>query len=437
MMALFYSIIVSIIAVNGCDDDILLTPEYMIGDTNGLPLENMADGSYSSYWRANNVGGEYVYFYYPAEVEVKWIFVQRYDLYATYFTVYDGSNNIAHQYFGDSTEYYDSVTIRFNDVHTDYLRFYFYYTSTVRISRLEVHGCYNTSTPTISPTTYVPTDVPTSFPTVSPTLVPVTTVPSEIPTVLPTTAPTVSPSIPNPSPYPTTAPSWSPTELPSVETVIPSPSPTFAPTMKMSTNHPSVAPSSSPTFEPTIAIQSPFPSMSPTASPTEPPTIVSTASGGFQITIGVIEIFLIVIVCLCGVLLVVFIRYRKAIRVNEGLHNAADKAYSVEDYMMQIRKTQNKGGFKVKQTGNTGCDVEDRGIQMNKIRHMVGEDSRREAKDNHVATRTRNIIGEDSRQEAKDHNVDIRFALDKVSSDNCEVFNREGDLEIGPQDSAL
>jgi len=447
-MALFDLIIVAILAVNGCDDDVMLTPEIMVGDTNGYELSRMADGSYSTYWQANNNGGEYVYFYYPAEVQVKWIFVQRYHKYATYFNVYDGTSTIAYQYFGDSSELYDSVTIRFNDVYTDYLRFYFYYSSTVYISRLEVHGCYNTSTPTTSPTSEVPSSVPTSLPTVSPTLAPLTAVPSKMPSTRPTTAPSVSPSVANPSRYPSIAPSPSPTELPSVETVVPSPSPTLLPTMIMVTNHPSVAPSSSPTLEPTIAILSPFPSISPTSSPTEPPTGVHVANGGFRITLGAIEFFLIVVCCLCGVLLVVSLKYRKAILFNEVLHSSASGAkhsdhpgYSVDDYMMQTVGTRNKARVKIKQTANAGYDVEDRVMQISKTRHIVGEDRRQEvkdAKDHHVATKTCNIGGEESRPGAEDQKVDIRFALDKFSSDNCEVFNTEGgDLEISPQDSAL
>jgi len=440
-MALFYLIIFAILTVKGCDDDILLAPEIMVGDTNGYDLSRMADGLYNTYWRANNAGGEYVYFYYPAEVQVKWIFVQRYSIYATYFQVYDGTTYIAYQYFGDSSEQYDSVTVRLNDVYTDYLRFYFYYSSTVYISRLEVHGCYNTSTPTTSPTTEVPSNVPTLFPSVSPTLAPLTAVPSGMPTTRPTAAPSVPPSVANPSRYPSVSPSSSPTELPSVESVIPSSSPTFLPTMMMATNHPSAAPSSSPTMEPTVAIISSFPSISPTLSPTEPPTVVNADNGGFQITLGVIEFFLIIICCLCGVLLVVFLRYRKAILVNEVRQNAAGKAkhsnnlgYSVDDYM-QTWETRNKGGVKLKHTANTGHDVEERVMPSYKIR-TFGEDSKVDAKD-HIGTKTRNIGGEESRQEAEDHEVDIRFALDKFSSDNCETFNREGDLEIGAQDSAL
>jgi len=422
MLALFSSIIIAIIAVKGCDDDILLTPRLLVGDRSEL-LSNLADGSYNSYWAGDKAGDENVYFYFESEVQVKWILLQRYSNYATWFKVYDaGGTRFAYEHFGDSNEYYNTVTVRFNDVYTDKLRFHFYHGSTVRMSRVEVYGCYNTSTPTLSPTTPVPTDVPTLFPTISPTLAPLTAIPSEIPTALPTTAPSVSPSIANLSPHPSTVPSSSPTQLPSVQSVIPSPSPTLSPTLMISTNHPSVGPSQSPTLEPTVAVQSPFPSISPTSSPTEPPTVAAAASGRFQITLGAIEFLLIVIFCMCAILLIVLLRYRKAVLVNEVLNNAAAKAnhienhsYNLGDYMKQTRTLHN-GGDEVKQPGTARNDVDDRVMPKNK---------------------TRNTVGEDGRQEAKDHHVDIRFALDKVRSDNGEVFNRGGDLEMGPQDSAL
>lgn len=171
---------------------------------------------------------------------------------------------------------------------------------------------------------------------------------------------------------------------------------------------------------------------------------MSAAIVGFQITLGAIEFFLIVICCLCVVLVILFVRYRKAILANEVLGNKAGEAknfdypgYSVEDYAMETRKTREMGGVKVEQTSNAGSAEEVRGMQSNKTLHIVGEDRRQEAKDKHYATRTRIIGGDNSRHEAKDHNGDIRFALDKFSSDNCEVSNREGDFEIGSHDSAL
>jgi len=425
MVALFYLIIVAIIAVNGCDDDTLLTPNETLADVTSL-LPNMADGSSSTYWQANNNGFENIELYYPAEVEVKWIFIQRYNAYAQYVDIYNRTAMISKQYFGDSTELDSTVRIRFDDLNTDYLSFNFYYGLQVSISRLEVHGCYNTSLPTPSPTTAVPSQVPTSFVTVSPTLAPLA--PSEMPTTRPTTAPSVSPSIANPSPSPSTVPSLSPTKLPSVETVIPSPSPTSLPT---TTIHPSVAPSSSPTLEPTpaIAILPRFPSISPTLSPTVSPTVVSPSvvyatNGDPKITLGAIEFFLILSFCLCGVLLVVCLRCRKAILANKVKNHTGNPRYSVEDYMMQTRKTHSKGRVNVIQTGN-GCDAKDRVMQINETRHIVGEDSRQDGNDHHVDTKTC-TTREGDRQEAKDHHVDSRLSLGKVSSDKtCNIVGED------------
>jgi len=416
MVTLFYFSIAAIIAVTGCQDDILLTPENVYGDTASGSLSNLADGRYDTYWRGPE-DGEYVYFYFAAKVQVKWIFIQRYASLATYVQIWDGSTTIGNEYFGDSSESYDTMTLRFNDVQTDILRFYFYRSGDAYISRLEVHGCFDTSKPTTSPTTRVPTVDPTSFPTVSPTLPPVTLHPSKAPTTLPTTAPTESPSTAKASLYPSTHPSWSPTVMPSVETVIPSPSPSFSPTTMMLSYTPSVAPSPSPTMEPTIVVLTPFPSTSPSSSPTEAPTVVYADSDGFQIALGAIELLCIVISCMCVVVLVLLLSYRKAMQINETLHTTAGK---------------------VNQTGNPSYNAEDNVIQIESTRYKVADNVTQTSNPRVRITQTnngRNICGE--RTEPRDQHVDIRFALDKVSSDNDKVFNRKGDLEIGPQDSAL
>jgi len=103
----------------------------------------------------------------------------------------------------------------------------------------------------------------------------------------------------------------------------------------------------------------------------------------------------------------------------------------------KTREAHNIGGTEVKQTSDAGCDVEDRAKQINKTRHFDGEESRQEAKDIHVATEIRNNGGENSRQEGKDRNVDIRLALNKFSSEYCEMSNKESDLEIDTHESAL
>lgn len=242
-MAMFYAIIVAIIvAVKGCDDDTFLIPERLEGDTSMGALDNLLDGSYTTFWRGDNDGGEYVYFYYPSEVEVKWMYVQKWDDDATYFEVYDGARTIAYGNLGDTTEQLSSVTLLFNDVYTDMLRFYFYREgnggNVPAIARAEVHGCY---------------------------------------TVL-----------------------------------------------------------------------SSFPSISPTSSPTVPPTIVYTANDSFQVKLGAIEFFSIVFLCLClcGVVLFLFLSYRRDRR-------ALLAAYTLN---------HNEDHVKVVQTGNALFGEED-GIQ--------------------------------------------------------------------------
>jgi len=418
-----YFSIAAIIAATGCQDDILIKPETMIGDYySNHYLSYLADGNYNTYWRAGEEG-EYVYFYFTEEVEVKWIFIQRYSTWGTYVKIWDGSTTFAHEYFGDSSENYDTLTLRFNGVQTDMLRFYFYWSSSLpAISRLEVYGCYNTSTPTTSPTTRVPTDNPTAFPSVSPTLPPLSAPLSKKPTTLPTAAPTESPSTATVSPYPSLHPSWSPTVPPSIGTVKPSPSPSFSPTMTMQTYNPSVAPSASPTSEPSIVLSA-LPSITPSSSPTEPPTVVVVDAGGFHITLGSIEFFLIVLSCLCGVIFFLLLRYRKAMQVNGILHNTAERA-------KQSGNASHKAQDNVMQFENTRYKVSDNMIRISDARDTPGDSKTQN-------NETCNVAGEDKKIEPRDHHNDIHFTLDKVLSDNDEVFNTKGDLEIGPQDSAL
>jgi len=422
-MALLYVSIVAIIAATACEDEILLIPESMLGD-NSWDWDNLLDGRYNTYWHADNTGNEWFWYYFSSEVEVSWIFVQRWEDRATYFYVRDPDSTIAYEYFGDSNEQYSSVTTRFTDVHTDTLRFYFSYSSTVHISRLEVYGCYVTSTPTTSPTTERPSAVPTSFPTVSPTMPPVTTPPSKTPSLFPTKSPTESPSTVIPSPYPSTAPSFSPTQQPTVNTLAPSVSPTASPTT-MSSNFPSMAPSLSPTLEPTNAFVSHSPSTFPSRSPTMMPTGVFSDSGEYQITLGAVEFFSIVCCCVCGIIIILLLRRRKAKKIFTNLYNSADQ-------VKQLDSTQNCAQGNLMQTSETLHNATYREMQTDNMRNV--EDNAMQA------NTTTNIVGERTRPE--DENMyndrgDIRFALDKVSSGNDEVFNTKGGIEIGPHDSAL
>jgi len=376
-MLMFYISLVAFGVIADCQDDVLLTPKYMYGDaSSSYPLTNLADGRYTTLWVGDSTGGEYIYFYFSSEVQVKWIFIQRYYDRADYVTVWDGSTNIVQSYFGGSDEDYQTMTLRFNDVVTDQLRFYIVdSSSTPALTRLEVYGCYNTSTPTMSPTSPWPTDVPTSFPTVSPTLPPVSIPPSISPSDSPSTSPSLSPTMTNPSLYPSTGPTSSPTEPPTDKTVIPSRAPTYSPTTVLPTNHPSgapspaptlnpsvktvlpspnptaspttmlptfkpsVAPSPSPTVEPTVAAFTPSPSTSPSSSPTEPPTVVY-ADDGFKVTLSEIEFFVIAIFCLCGVLIFVAVRYQRLMKLTENLN-------STEERMIKIYNTDHSAEQKM------------------------------------------------------------------------------------------
>jgi len=424
-MAFLYLSIVALIPATACQDETLLTPKLMVGDVNGLELDLLADGRYDTYWRANNNGHENVYFYFMDVVEVKWIFVQRYNDDAQYVYIYDASSQLTAVWFGDSTESYSSITVRFDNVYTDTLRFYFYFSSTVQISRLEVYGCYNTTTPTTSPTTEGPSGVPTPFPTLSPTIPPVTTLPSRTPSTSPTMAPTASPSTAYPSPYPTTIPSRSPTSLPTINTDIPSTGPTSSPTATISTKLPSAAPSLSPTAEPSVAAQSAYPSTSPSFSPTMAPTTVNADGGDFEVTLGEIELFLVVASCLCIVILCLSRRYLKSMQVNGVLHNSANNVKGA-GYNTQQNAEHNETqmslyrvAVRVGQTNNTRDNVEENAKQTNMTLNIVGDNTRSQGKE---------VSGERG---------DVRFALDKVSSVDGMISDTAGGLEIGKQESAL
>jgi len=326
MVVFYFSVLVAAVAAK-CENDILLTPNELSGTVyhgTYYQLSNLLDGSYSTYWMSSSGQWQNMYFYFSEEVSVEWIYVQRYDDDATQIYIYDDGNRvISHTYFGDQSERYASITLTFDDLHTSSLRFYIYsqWYSYVRLSRVDVYGCYNTSTPTVSPTTVEPTEGPSVLPTISPTLAPVTTIPSRTPSVSPTSAPTVSPSEGNPSSYPSAAPTLSPTVTPTIKSVSPSQHPTAAPTSVTATYQPSIAPSSSPTLEPTTATPTLWPSTIPSLSPTEQPTSLSKDTG-FKVRLGLTEFFIILIVLLVGAVFFILVRYRKVLQVNQMLRPA-------------------------------------------------------------------------------------------------------------------
>jgi len=370
---MIYLSIIAIIAADGCDDDILLIPESMTGDvySASYPLSNLLDGYYGTRWRGDSTA-ETVYYYFPSEVVVKEVFVQRYGLYATRIVIY-GGNDTHQSYFEANTEHYSTITFPMNNVQTDMLQFYMSssYGSALMISRLEVYGCYNTSTPTTVPTS-VPTELPTLFPTISPTLPPVTTDPTKTPSTLPTISPTLPPS---------TLPTTAPTKSPSGD----SPS-----------HQPSTAPSSSPTEPP-----SPIPSISPSSSPT-----VVFIDRGFQVTLGEMEFMAIVIVFLCGVILFGVRRHR----VMQSVQNS-HKAQESEMYIVRTQDIEEES------TRIATKNVFNRKVDMCKTVYNEGEN-----KNTEYGKLSNDKLGEEKNERTESHVVsdqreDLFFALDQVKSE--------------------
>jgi len=381
MSTMIYFSMMAIIAANGCDEDILLIPESMTGDvlSASYPLSNLLDGNYNTRWIGDSTS-ENVYYYFANKVVVKEVFVQRYGTNAQRFSVYDGYKTYM-SYFETSTESYSTVTLPMNYVQTDYLKFWFYYPSKYpMISRAEVYGCYNTSTPTTVPTS-VPTELPTLFPTISPTLPPVTTDPTKVPSTLPTISPTLPPVTTDPTKTPSTLPTTAPTKSPSGD----SPSP-----------QPSTAPSSSPTEPP-----SPIPSISPSSSPT-----VVFIDRGLQVTLGEIEFLVIVIVFLCGVILFGVRRYRV---IQSALNS--HKAQESEMYIVRTQEIEEES------TRIAGKNLFDRKVDMCKTVYNEGENNNTE-----FGKVSNHQLGDEKNERTESHVVsdqreDLRFGLDQVKSE--------------------
>jgi len=381
---MIYLSIIAIIAADGCDDDILLIPESMTGDvySASYPLSRLLDGNYGSYWYGNSAS-EYVYYYFPSEVVVKEVFVQRYGLYAQYMCIY-GPHTTYCSYFETNTEYYSIITFPMNNVQTNYLKFNIVYSGFPRLSRLEVYGCYNTSTPTTVPTS-VPTELPTLFPTISPTLPPVTTDPTKTPSTLPTISPTLPPVTTDPTKTPSTLPTTAPTKSPSTL-------PTTAPTKSPSGDSPS-----------------PQPSTAPSSSPTESPTVVYI-DHGLQITLGEIELLVIVFLCvlvfLCGVIFIVVRRYRVV--------QAVQNSHKAQESEMYIVRTQD---IEEESTRIATKNLFNRKVDMSKTVYNEGEN-----KNTEYGKVSNDKLGEEKNERTESHVVsdqreDLFFALDQVKSE--------------------
>jgi len=165
---------------------------------------------------------------------------------------------------------------------------------------------------------------------------------------------------------------------------------------------PSVAPSPSPTGEPTVGTSTPRPSNSPSASPTVSPTVVD-ADDGFQITLSEIEFFVAAIFCLCGVLMFVAFRYFKLMKVT-------------------------------KETSGT----DERMINFFNADHAAEEKQKVELNNDHIQSDAIKVTQRNVWTNGEyNKDGDVRFALDKVASDNLGDCSTPGNIEIGPQESSL
>jgi len=381
---------IAIFVADGCEEDVLLIPERVTASSNSQTtrLGYLYDQNQFSTWYGQN--GEYVYYYYSSNVFMKWVYVQRYLNYASRVDIYTAGMNYRINFETSGDGYYSSATIPVND-QTDMIRFRVYYNSAATtyayMSRLEVYGCYNTSSPTIVPT-LGPTEFPTVFPTTSPTLPPSTTHPTETPSIIPTTIPTGLPS--------TTIP-----------TGIPSITPTTAPTQSPSAENPSTNPSTAPTWSPTVSPShtdppSPIPSFSPSSSPT-----VVYVDSGFHITVGQMEFFMIVIILLCLVIFFGYRRHKKILKARDHPQIAHESELQIvhsRDIEEPITRIVTKKEFNRK--GGVDQTI-----------YNEGEDSNAETfkSSNHRAVEEKNERIQP--QMLSDQTADFRFGLDKVNSE--------------------
>jgi len=251
----------AMIAVLGCEKEILLIPKSITSDdySSWTPNTNLLSDPFSTIW-IGKYYMEQVYYYFAAPIFVTEVYVHNGDRETGLIRVSTGEG-----YLGVESNIgaWSARSYKADNVYVDtdsYVLFQFWATSSEylpRISLAQVYGCYDTSTPTSFPTSVGPTDFPSTRPTTSPTMPPVTPQPSKTPSWMPTTSPTKSPTTVEPTSYPSIYPTSSPTNSPSV---LPTISPSVSPTPLSA--EPSLSPSVSPT--PLSA----EPSLSPTVTPT-------------------------------------------------------------------------------------------------------------------------------------------------------------------------
>jgi len=79
-MVLFYFSLLAAMAAASCENDYLLTPNDIQGDVfdsaTTHQVTNVLDGKWDTFWRSDD-RGDYLYFTFPEEATVEWIYLQR------------------------------------------------------------------------------------------------------------------------------------------------------------------------------------------------------------------------------------------------------------------------------------------------------------------------------------------------------------------------
>jgi len=412
MFVTAYIINLAIIAVLGCEKEVLLTPDSITSDNwSGYTSARLIDGSIRSIWKGKHLW-EYVRYYFSTPIYVTEVFVQNYGYELTRWYAY-GSVHFGYE---EDVGAYSSHSWKVNNAWSKYVEFSFQAKlSTPQIGAAWVFGCYVTSTPTRFPTTAGPTNFPTMnlttlpsetpshMPTTSPTATPTTAEPTSYPSIYPTSSPTIhtttpttspstgptiiiSPSM-SPSPSPSTWPSSSPTVSPTPLSAQPSQSPTLSPTPlsaepsilpTVSPIPPSAQPSQSPTLSPTSLSAEPSisPTVSPTplsAEPTERPTVFEDV-GAFSLVLGktslivaggVVFISCVGFISLCWLVQRLKRRNEQVVNVLMSEKCAMDK--SKRTLNMKVESYSVEGRVRNETPGNI--------LQLVSVRSISGEDA--------------------------------------------------------------
>jgi len=195
-----------IIAVLGCENEILLTPSSIKSDdfSTTTPGSNLYDTNPESYWYGAYYD-EYVFYYFSAPIYVTEIYVQNWGFELEWLRAYIGRVG-GGEYLGfhRNVESLEAVSFKVANTYVASSKNIYFWirtklsTDLPRISTAWVYGCYVTSTPTSFPTTLGPSNFPSWHPTTSPTMPPVTRLPSKAPTLILTISPTMTPTTSEP-----------------------------------------------------------------------------------------------------------------------------------------------------------------------------------------------------------------------------------------------